>query len=289
MPHQPSAPPARRPQTEFATVLAAIDANEDGDHVHITEMVAKLRNAFPDGFEEAMSNGFKARVTIRKRKRDNKGRVTTKGAKTIVVHAGRYVEKVCESLSQPREWYPKHYGRFQVVSFGARWLTRELKDEFDQYGDISTDKLREALQAQGYRPDLILDGMRKFDDPEGRECRDHTGYHKQIMKGIALSHEFVDFVNENKRRILEPARLSACYAATRYETTKRIFIWCRSGRHRSVALTVLMKACLEQDGFKVDVINLRKSWRPLCGGPGRCKECKTAPWVNDPCRVAQVV
>ena len=106
--------------------MAAIDANEDGGHVHITEMVARSRNSFPDGFEEAMSNGFQVRVTIRKRTRDNKGRVTTKGAKTIVVHAGRYLEKVCESLSQPREWYPKHSGSFQIVSFGARWLAKEL-------------------------------------------------------------------------------------------------------------------------------------------------------------------
>ena len=180
---------------------------------------------------------------------------------------------------------------FQVVSFGARWLTKQLASEFDQYGGISTDKLYEALENQTYRPDLILDGMRKFDDPETRDpkLRRHTGYHKQIMKGIALSHEFVDFVQEHKRQILEPALLSGYYAATRYVTTKRIFIWCRSGRHRSVALTVLMKACLEQDGFAVDVINLKKSWRHLCGGPGKCGECVLAPWVNDPSRVAQVV
>ena len=151
--------------------------------------------------------------------------------------------------------------------------------------------MREVLEQQSYRPDLILDGMRRFDDPETRdpELRNHTGYHKKIMEGIALSHEFVDFVQEHKRRILEPTLESGYYVATRYERTKRIFIWCRSGRHRSVALTVLMKACLEQDGFAVDVINLKKSWRHLCGVPGKCAECQMAPWVNDPSRVAQVV
>ena len=281
-------PHPKRPQTEFATVLAAIEANEDGDHVHITE-TKHSRNCFPDGFEEVMSGSFGIHMTIRKRPRDNRGRVTCKGARRIVEHAGYYMERICESLSLPREWYPKHYGSFQVVSFGARWLTRKLKNEFDKNGDVSTDQLREALQAEGYQPDLILDGMRKFDDPEGRPCRAHTGYHPQIMKGIALSHEFVEFVNEHKRHILAPTRLSAYYAATRYETTRRIFIWCRSGRHRSVALTVLMKACLEQDGFEVEVVNLKKSWKYLCGGPGKCDECKVAPWVCDPCRVAQVV
>ena len=84
-----------------------------------------------------MSGSFGIHMTIRKRPRDNRGRVTCKGARNIVEHAGHYMEKICESLSLPREWYPKHYGRFQVVSFGARWLTRELKDEFDKYGDIS--------------------------------------------------------------------------------------------------------------------------------------------------------
>ena len=280
-----------RPQTAFATVLAAIDANEDGDHVHITDARYYSRNCFPDEFESAMSNGFQVRVTIRKRPRDNKGRVTCKGARVIVEHAGQYMEKLCESLNQPREWYPKHCGRFQVVSFGARWLNKALKDAFDNGEIISTDQLREALVKQSYRPDLILDGMRKFDDPETRDpqLRNHTGYHKQIMNGIALSHEFVDFVQEHKRQILEPALESGYYVATRYETTKRIFIWCRSGRHRSVALTVLMKVCLEHDGSFVDVFNLRKSWRNLCGGPGKCNECQNAPWVNDPSKVAQVV
>ena len=166
-----------RPQTAFATVLAAIDANEDGDHVHITDANYHSRNCFPDEFESAMSNGFQIRVTIRKRPRDNKGRVTCKGARVIVEHAGHYMEKLCESLSQPREWYPKHCGRFQVVSFGARWLTKELAARFDQGGgDISTDQLREALEKQSYRPDLVLGGMRKFDDPETRDpqLRNHT-------------------------------------------------------------------------------------------------------------------
>ena len=128
MPHPvdaASVPPAKRPQTEFATVLAAIDKNEDGDHVHITES-QHSESCFPDGFKAAMSNGFQVRVTIRKRTSDNKGRVTCKGSKKIVVHAGQYLEKVCKSLSQPREWYSRHYGSFEIVSFGARWLTTQL-------------------------------------------------------------------------------------------------------------------------------------------------------------------
>ena len=108
MPHRSdaestSAPPAKRPQTEFATVLAAIDANEDGDHVHITE-TKHSRNCFPDGFEEVMSGSFGIHMTIRKRPRDNRGRVTCKGARDIVEHAGHYMENICESLSLPREW-----------------------------------------------------------------------------------------------------------------------------------------------------------------------------------------
>ena len=138
--------------------------------------------------------------------------------------------------------------------------------------------------------------MRKFDDPETRdpELRNHTGYHPQILKGIALSHEFVDFVTENKQRILEPIGASTSYAATRYQTTRRIFIWCRSGRHRSVALTVLMKACLEHDGFAVEANHLKKSWKYLCGGPGNCGFCVNPEdvdpsWVSDGVKMAKVV
>ena len=70
------------------------------------------RNCFPDEFEENMSDAFKIRLTIRKRPRDSIGRVSCKGSRVIVEHAGKYMEKVCESLHLPREWY--------VVSFGAR-------------------------------------------------------------------------------------------------------------------------------------------------------------------------
>mgnify|MGYP004346439123 CR=1 FL=1 len=78
--------------------MAAIDANEDGSHVHITES-QHSESCFPDGFKAAMSNGFQVRVTIRKRTSDDKGRVTCKGSKKIVAYAGLYLEKVCENLS----------------------------------------------------------------------------------------------------------------------------------------------------------------------------------------------
>ena len=264
--------------------------NVPGEFVHVTQ-TQHSRNCFPAGFEQVMSGSFGIQCSIRKRPRDGKGRVKIAGAEIIVKHAGHYVEKICDSLALPRAWYPKHWGPFEVISFGARWLTTALKDEFDAHGGLSTDKMRAALKKQGYRPDLILDGMRKFDDPEGRdpELRNHTGYHPQILKGIALSHEFVDFVTENKQRILEPIGASASYAATRYQTTRRIFIWCRSGRHRSVALTVLMKACLEHDGFAVEANHLKKSWKHLCGGPGNCEACNAAPWVSDGVKMAKVV
>ena len=199
--------------------------------------------------------------------------------------------------------YPRHWGRYTIVTFGARWLDFNLMREFDRYHgrSITTDRLREALEKQEYRPDLVLDGMRKFDDPETRDpaLKNHTGYHKRILEGIVLSQEFVNFVQDHKHRILEPARLSAYYAATRYETTRRIFIWCRSGRHRSVALTVLLKACFKVEGHDVQVIHLQKSWQYLCKGPqGGCEDCKDC---NEDCtedckncgwtprRVAQVV
>ena len=76
MPHQSS---ARRPPTLFATVLEAIDKLETGGHVHITKTQHSSK-CFPNGFETVMSNGFKVRVTIRKRPRDKVGRVTCKGS-----------------------------------------------------------------------------------------------------------------------------------------------------------------------------------------------------------------
>ena len=130
--------------------------------------------------------------------------------------------------------------------------------------------------------------MHKFDDPEGRPCKSHTGYHHQILKGIALSHTFIDFVNKNKRLIFEAKVASALYAATRYETKTRIFIWCRSGRHRSVALTVLLKAMLEYDGFVVEKINLTRSWRYLCGGPKKCDVCAEGDDIAEKVAAARV-
>ena len=118
MPHQSS---ARRPPTLFATVLEAIDKKETGDHVHITKTQHSSK-CFPTGFETVMSNGFKVRVTIRKRERDKVGRVTCKGSEKIVQHAGPYLEKICKNLTVPRTMYPRHWGSIQLVSFGARFL-----------------------------------------------------------------------------------------------------------------------------------------------------------------------
>ena len=83
-------PPSKRPVTEFATVLAAIDANVPGEFVHVTQ-TQHSRNCFPEGFEQVMSGSFEMHCSIRKRPRDDKGRVSCKGAEVIVKHAGHYI------------------------------------------------------------------------------------------------------------------------------------------------------------------------------------------------------
>ena len=98
LPHRPSKD-SLRPVTEFATVLAAIDENHQGDHVHVTDAKQLSINCFPTGFAQVMAGSFGIHCSTRKRPRDNRGRVTCKGAKVIVEHAGLYMEKICESLT----------------------------------------------------------------------------------------------------------------------------------------------------------------------------------------------
>ena len=98
MPHRPSKD-SLRPVTEFATVLAAIDENHQGGHVHVTDAKQLSINCFPTGFAQVMAGSFGIHCSIRKRPRGGTGRATCKGAKVIVEHAGLYMEKICESLT----------------------------------------------------------------------------------------------------------------------------------------------------------------------------------------------
>ena len=59
-------PPSKRPVTEFAKVLAAIDENHQGDHVHVTDAKQLSINCFPTGFAQVMAGSFGIHCSIRK-------------------------------------------------------------------------------------------------------------------------------------------------------------------------------------------------------------------------------
>ena len=65
LPHRPSKG-SLRPVTEFATVLAAIDENHQGDHVHVTDAKQLSINCFPTGFAQVMAGSFGIHCSIRK-------------------------------------------------------------------------------------------------------------------------------------------------------------------------------------------------------------------------------
>ena len=91
LPHRPSKD-SLRPVTEFATVLAAIDAKHQGGHVHVTDAKQLSINCFPTGFA---SHGGQLWDPLLDPQECFVFGCSARSAE----HAGLYMEKICESLT----------------------------------------------------------------------------------------------------------------------------------------------------------------------------------------------
>lgn len=85
--------------------------------------------------------------------------------------------------------------------------------------------------------------MRSFRDPDKHliNIRKHDGHHPVIIKRMIAHHLFNDWLRE-VRHTLSPLQT----LSSRYPSRLRISLWCRRGRHRSVAAAIMLSYVLEK-------------------------------------------
>ena len=120
---------------------------------------------------------------------------------------------------------------------------------------------------------LVREREKKNTDPQhDRHLRGHVGTHAQIMLSVLaaiLQTNFMEDMAASVRNLFGQA-----VVARQREIT--LAFYCRSGQHRSVAVSELMKLILGQiTGLEIVHAHINSpEWR-LGGSCGRCATCRT--------------
>ena len=173
-----------------------------------------------------------------------------------------------------------------IVTFGLEKLDGELSVEVESLGGgvwatLSENSLQAALwRSWRFRADLVVDA-RGFPDPAACAAGyGHTGHHPEIMQRIMNHKNFRTWLRQVKHRFLIAAenRFAMTRAANGSCVDVGLALYCKSGKHRSVATALILRHILRMEQWGVaEVRHLsQKYWRGVCV-PGRCDECTAHP------------
>jgi len=176
-------------------------------------------------------------------------------------------------------------GVVSLVTFGLEKLDPELYGlVHDQGGGarawIPDEDLRVAMQRKGFRAHVIVD-VRAFPDPDCLSLRGHTGYHHEIIARLVRHQNFRRWLAKLKAdfdRSASAARASAQGAGGWHLADLGVALYCKSGKHRSVAGAIIMRHILLEEGWSCpDMRHLSQNlWGRRCCG-GLCEECRKPP------------
>ncbi len=130
--------------------------------------------------------------------------------------------------------------------------------------ELLENMLRESGKAEPTDVTVFFD-CRIFHDPNGGALRGHVGVHPDIASGLLQAHLFRPFWGDVKRT-LQPALRAGPHDVA-------IGFYCRSGKHRSVALAHLAHGVLSRThrASPPDGLQQENAWRRTCRGC--CSEC----------------
>lgn len=136
--------------------------------------------------------------------------------------------------------------------------------------------LREALDRLGFNAVDLVEDARCFPDPEGAyELNRHTGRNPEIMIRLCKHRNFERWLRDVKRHLKDAIQRESSQGAP---PTIKIAVYCRAGKHRSVAAALVLEFVLKQEGFEcLETRHLSsRAWKsPNCRG--LCDECKSTP------------
>jgi len=164
-----------------------------------------------------------------------------------------------------------------LLTFGLETLDNELHRRCQNGGggasiNMPDDELRAALARRDFpHVDQVIDA-RDFHDPTRGALTRHIGKHPKIIAGICQNRNFDRWLRHTKRcfkRIWNQPKAPNLEKMT-------IAVFCRAGRHRSVAVSIILFHILTNEGYTCEFPKHLSSyhWRRCCGG--NCDEC-TAP------------
>ena len=141
---------------------------------------------------------------------------------------------------------------------------------------VKDEDMAKVLLTTGVRGTPVILDARPFINPEGSNDKsglsEHVGFHPDIIAGVLDNPHFSNWLKEAKRKVYQAAEES--------EGEIALGIFCTSGRHRSVALSVILGGILRAEGFSTRTTHLSANrWRG-CAGKG-CDYCSRSDSKRD--------
>ena len=167
-----------------------------------------------------------------------------------------------------------------LVSFGLERLDDTLAELVDSLGGgvraiVADDTLQRALKRSvGFRADVIID-TRSFDDPNRNCGLGHTGHHPDIISRVVRHHTFRDWLAGVQRQIF--AASTGCEVKANADLG--VALYCKSGKHRSVASSFILKYIFEAEGWMCPEVHhlSQLAWGRYNCCRGLCSECTGKP------------
>lgn len=166
-------------------------------------------------------------------------------------------------------------GRVRLLTFGLENCVAELIERCCAHPSggasiqINEDELRTALRrGVGENVDVVVDA-RRFPDPDAYSLTRHIGVHHEIIARLVRHRNFPRWFKGVKQQFLDLAGATASMSMA---------IYCKAGKHRSVAGATILEHCLREEGWDCSLRHLSQTqWNKKYCCQGLCEECRNPP------------
>jgi len=178
--------------------------------------------------------------------------------------------------------------RVELVTFGLENSDPELTERCRQLvgGGASAcpckGDIRAALLRRSVSSDAVLVDARCFPDPESHFFLWHTGRHHEIIARLCRHRNFPSWLAGVKRQFSRAVQADAG-GRDQVQNPVTVAVYCRSGKHRSVAAAVILAHILRSQGWACPPLRhlSQPRWGRVCC-QGLCEECQEPPaWLQD--------
>jgi len=170
-----------------------------------------------------------------------------------------------------------------LASFGLEQLDSTLTEHVRISGGgasaiVADDILQHALErSRHFRADVIIDA-RGFPDPNGHCASGHIGFHPEIISRVVRHKNFCRWLEKVQRQIFDASTVCEVKASAdgmRYADVG-VALYCKSGRHRSVACSLILQYILAAEGWRCPEVHHLSEWT-WRHDAARCSECSGKP------------